>query len=128
MLTIYIRKKSLPDSNYVSRIAPARVVATERVQATPCPMEKSSIEVVIDIFDDEEGTRSESEPRVVGVYSDCCICLREFEQDDTCGVTILNACSHRFHSACIIPWFDENKTCPICRTHVNVVTCTMCRH
>lgn len=78
---------------------------------------------MIDIFDDEGGTRSQ--PRIVGVNSDCCICLRELEQDDICGVTILNTCGHRFHSTCIIPWFDENTTCPICRTHVNVMTCTM---
>lgn len=42
MLTICIRKKSLPDSNYVSRIAPAHVVG---VQAAPCPVENSAIEV-----------------------------------------------------------------------------------
>lgn len=27
-------------------------------------------------------------------------------------------CDHFFHIDCIVPWFKEQKTCPICGSHV----------
>lgn len=48
------------------------------------------------------------------------------ESDDVCticqdgyvanvSVRRLNACGHRFHQACIDPWFATNVRCPVCR-------------
>jgi hypothetical protein len=43
----------------------------------------------------------------------CSICLDEIEA----GSSILKlSCEHVYHSACIIRWYTENNTCPICRT------------
>ena len=31
---------------------------------------------------------------------------------------MLISCAHRFHEACISNWFNENTTCPICKSEV----------
>ncbi|KAJ5888633.1 hypothetical protein N7495_008674 [Penicillium taxi] len=28
-------------------------------------------------------------------------------------------CGHWFHTECILPWVERNKTCPICRSHID---------
>nr|XP_009771663.1 PREDICTED: E3 ubiquitin-protein ligase Os03g0188200-like [Nicotiana sylvestris] len=89
-----------------------RYVTTERARA----INKSGVEVVIDIPDEIKGTNS-----------DCCICLGEFDEqeddDDDMSEVILVACCHRFHAACITPWLlvPENETCPFCRTYVTAL-------
>ncbi|KAL5977620.1 hypothetical protein ACLOJK_041518 [Asimina triloba] len=43
-------------------------------------------------------------------HHDCSICLEE------CSVAMKMPCSHAFHYACILKWFNSGKTtCPICR-------------
>ena len=47
----------------------------------------------------------------------CCICL----DDINLGVeTILLPCGHIFHCDCILKWFKENNTCPMCRFEIKV--------
>jgi len=33
-------------------------------------------------------------------------------------------CGHNFHKKCILPWIQENNTCPLCRSYV--IQCEMC--
>lgn len=43
---------------------------------------------------------------------DCIICLDKYVKDDT---LIELSCHHNFHEACILPWINDNNTCPHCR-------------
>jgi hypothetical protein len=50
----------------------------------------------------------------------CSICYSEMSEpnpntpDD--GTYTLPECTHRFHTACIVPWFRTDNTCPYCRS------------
>ena len=45
-------------------------------------------------------------------YSDCRICLKEYELKDYVALT---QCNHNFHSWCIAEWMDKNNYCPLCK-------------
>ncbi|KAM0999589.1 hypothetical protein ACFX15_006082 [Malus domestica] len=49
-------------------------------------------------------------------YTDCAICLGEFEDGE--WIKELPKCSHEFHIACIDIWFASHSNCPICRSQV----------
>ncbi|CAN4088397.1 unnamed protein product [Withania somnifera] len=49
--------------------------------------------------------------------SDCSICIAEIKKGEMC--VILHPCCHGFHVNCVRPWFEDNDTCPLCRTTVN---------
>ncbi|XP_020207127.1 E3 ubiquitin-protein ligase RNF149 isoform X4 [Cajanus cajan] len=45
----------------------------------------------------------------------CAVCLEDFGQEKQ----IMNlSCSHKYHSACLIPWLQAHPHCPYCRTPV----------
>jgi len=45
----------------------------------------------------------------------CCICLDEYE----CGDTLTRMpCRHDFHTDCIGPWLERNRSCPLCKQDV----------
>lgn len=44
---------------------------------------------------------------------DCNICFNKFSQDDFECVR-LKKCFHYYHYSCIISWFNQKQTCPIC--------------
>ena len=52
----------------------------------------------------------------------CSICSQEFSVGQI--VRKVSSCGHFFHQACIDRWFEENSTCPICRTNLNSVEST----
>merc|ERR1719487_136097 len=52
------------------------------------------------------------------VDNTCRICLCEYEDGD--NVRML-PCLHKFHPACVDRWLAKNKTCPICKTAIDVV-------
>ena len=60
----------------------------------------------------EEGLK----PFYKSVYGECSICLEDMEK---CPWISLVSCSHKFHTACIKPWFKSQEggfaTCPLCR-------------
>ncbi|KAJ4841266.1 hypothetical protein Tsubulata_041193, partial [Turnera subulata] len=44
---------------------------------------------------------------------DCTICAHSFvEGEKVIGL----ACSHSFHRECIMTWFEDRDTCPLCRS------------
>lgn len=45
----------------------------------------------------------------------CAVCLEDFQQDEE----VMNlSCSHKYHSACLLPWLEAHPHCPYCRTIV----------
>jgi len=42
----------------------------------------------------------------------CPICSEDFEVGQT---QLCMPCNHFYHEACVVPWLDAKKTCPICR-------------
>ena len=42
----------------------------------------------------------------------CVICMCDFEEEEPVKKLI---CSHYFHEACIMKWFEAHSTCPICK-------------
>ena len=52
----------------------------------------------------------------------CSICSQEFSVGQI--IRKVSSCGHFFHQACIDRWFEENSTCPICRTNLNSVEST----
>ena len=45
----------------------------------------------------------------------CSICQMDYGDKDRC---IQLPCGHHFHPNCIMTWFSENDTCPLCRERV----------
>lgn len=67
------------------------------------------------------------------IHTYCSICLNDLiDTNKTTSVRILK-CMHMFHAECIDNWFvikNMNKTqpiltCPVCKTHVNVINTTL---
>lgn len=48
-------------------------------------------------------------------FTECPICLSEWDDDDI--IIVLN-CGHCFHRHCIACWFDSERTCAFCRQDV----------
>ena len=44
---------------------------------------------------------------------DCAICQEPIQIGQS--IRMLRHCTHRFHRACIDPWFENHPTCPTCR-------------
>ena len=42
----------------------------------------------------------------------CSVCLFDIKMEEE---TILVPCGHLYHSPCILDWFKQNNTCPVCR-------------
>ncbi|KAG6600727.1 putative RING-H2 finger protein ATL19, partial [Cucurbita argyrosperma subsp. sororia] len=53
---------------------------------------------------------------VAAKYTDCAICLEEFENGEDCQIFVV--CKHIFHYSCIQRWLRRNMTCPICRSPI----------
>ena len=48
-------------------------------------------------------------------YNACPICLCHISQEH-----ITTECNHAFHTNCIDGWMENNDSCPVCRTILNV--------
>ncbi|KAJ0084869.1 hypothetical protein Patl1_30923 [Pistacia atlantica] len=51
-------------------------------------------------------------------WSECVICLEEFEEGDDCSV--LSECKHIYHKACIDKWVIQERHCPVCRSSASI--------
>jgi len=47
----------------------------------------------------------------------CSICTEDFIH--VVGIGAQLSCSHRFHTSCLKPWIERNRTCPLCRHSIN---------
>ncbi|MCL7027001.1 hypothetical protein MKW94_001512 [Papaver nudicaule] len=45
----------------------------------------------------------------------CVICMEKFEART---VVTYMPCSHMFHEYCLVPWLQENHSCPLCRFEI----------
>lgn len=45
----------------------------------------------------------------------CSICLSDIYNND---ILFTTDCKHSFHTPCILPWFANNHSCPICRQKI----------
>jgi E3 ubiquitin-protein ligase RNF115/126 len=46
----------------------------------------------------------------------CPICSEDFKE----GITVTQIqCSHFFHDACVLPWLEMKRSCPICRFEIS---------
>lgn len=45
----------------------------------------------------------------------CAICLEEFSEGQELRVI---SCLHEFHRACVDPWLQQNRTCPLCMFNI----------
>ncbi|RDX67996.1 putative E3 ubiquitin-protein ligase RHY1A, partial [Mucuna pruriens] len=47
----------------------------------------------------------------------CSVCLEDFGQEQQ----VMNlSCSHKYHSACLLPWLAAHPHCPYCRTPIHL--------
>ncbi|KAK7256830.1 hypothetical protein RIF29_30358 [Crotalaria pallida] len=66
---------------------------------------------------------------------DCPICLQGFhhnnksidnggddDDDDNDSEAYATRCNHVFHQQCILPWFQNNRSCPLCRHRMPLLT------
>lgn len=51
-----------------------------------------------------------------GLKEECLICFNKFVNKAV--VFVLN-CGHIFHKDCVIPWFERDRRCPLCRKDVD---------
>ena len=51
---------------------------------------------------------------VAGLHENCPVCLELMEVN----CVRLPLCRHCFHRGCLILWFENNSTCPLCRSAV----------
>ncbi|OQR92323.1 hypothetical protein ACHHYP_03832 [Achlya hypogyna] len=63
-------------------------------------------------FDVESPTSSESSDAPCDAGDACAICMTEFESDES---VLKMSCAHSFHEDCIVHWFEQKLTCPLCR-------------
>ena len=49
-------------------------------------------------------------------HNTCSICITSIGDTNTCALD----CGHSFHYNCLFTWNTQNRTCPICRTEVNI--------
>lgn len=52
------------------------------------------------------------------MHESCHICLCDFENGQE--LYRLTTCKHDFHTACLQPWVEKHKTCPVCRQDISV--------
>ncbi|KAL2324433.1 hypothetical protein Fmac_023491 [Flemingia macrophylla] len=45
----------------------------------------------------------------------CAVCLEDFVEEQE---VMKLSCSHKYHSACLLPWLQAHPHCPYCRTPV----------
>ena len=48
----------------------------------------------------------------------CAICREMFSSGESAKRL---ACTHLYHSKCILKWFDRNQSCPICRRQLVLI-------
>ncbi|CAA7049656.1 unnamed protein product [Microthlaspi erraticum] len=100
-----------------TRTSPTELPPETIHHQTPQPqqdIETGTREVLIfkDIKDDEEEERG-SGKRI------CPICLEEYKDDHE--IRRLKKCGHVFHRFCVDSWLVRDRSCPSCRSSVDLI-------
>lgn len=68
---------------------------------------------------DEKIKKLKKEKYVKGKFSEdkCIICQYEYKVDEK---LIILPCNHNYHLECIIEWLKKEKTCPFCKSEINI--------
>jgi E3 ubiquitin-protein ligase BIG BROTHER-like protein len=68
---------------------------------------------------EEKIQKLKKEKYVKGKFSEdkCIICQYEYKIDEQ---LIILPCKHNFHLECIIEWLKKEKTCPFCKSEINI--------
>jgi hypothetical protein len=53
---------------------------------------------------------------IVSIPEECTICLESQKEKE---LTVLR-CKHTFHQKCTLKWFQNKRTCPICRKYIPI--------
>ncbi len=53
--------------------------------------------------------------------SEKCTCAICFEEKEIKDLTILNNCSHRYCSTCILKWCEKENSCPQCKKRITML-------
>uniref|UniRef100_K3WHV7 RING-type domain-containing protein n=1 Tax=Globisporangium ultimum (strain ATCC 200006 / CBS 805.95 / DAOM BR144) TaxID=431595 RepID=K3WHV7_GLOUD len=80
-------------------------IRSQSEQRGPPPTSKSFLDTLPSKIWDSDANRSEK-------YTDCAICLSEYETKDQ---VISLPCGHVFHKDCGMHWLVEHNVCPTCR-------------
>jgi hypothetical protein len=85
------------------------------------PVARSSLNIGINIREfvnrriNALGIEGLDELKVEDETQICVICLDKFVEEPQKAAVALE-CEHIFHRNCLLPWFEEHQSCPICRT------------
>jgi len=68
---------------------------------------------------EEKIKKLKKEKYAKGKFSEdkCIICQYEYKTDEQ---LIILPCNHNFHLECIIEWLKKEKTCPFCKSEINI--------
>ena len=50
-----------------------------------------------------------------GKDKECVVCMNEYQQGEK---LLVLTCFHRFHYECVLKWFADNSSCPVCRVKI----------
>eukprot|EP00697_Spironema_sp_BW2_P013675 gnl/Spiro4/3895_TR1927_c0_g1_i1.p2 gnl/Spiro4/3895_TR1927_c0_g1~~gnl/Spiro4/3895_TR1927_c0_g1_i1.p2 ORF type:complete len:196 (+),score=50.07 gnl/Spiro4/3895_TR1927_c0_g1_i1:86-589(+) len=98
-----------------------RSLAHSRATPTSGGMDAAMYENLLSLDDNVRGrgVSAAAQRRIATVTvttaAPCQICLEDLKAGDRAKKL---PCSHMFHDKCISKWFDEHRTCPVCRFEV----------
>ena len=50
----------------------------------------------------------------------CSICLSNIDTNSNSNIIIITDCNHIFHASCLLPWANNNNSCPNCRKTISL--------
>ena len=51
---------------------------------------------------------------------DCPICMEPLNNGAVNGNYTIQQCSHVYHTECIMYWYQQNTSCPLCRVNTGI--------
>ncbi|EDV22604.1 uncharacterized protein TRIADDRAFT_59008 [Trichoplax adhaerens] len=76
---------------------------------------KSSLHSLQTLIRSDNSDYSHTTTRVAVDEPTCPICLETFLSGEDIRIT---PCQHEFHKKCVDLWFEENYTCPLCKSNI----------
>ncbi len=124
----YIIKNNLPNREVYQRIVTRLEDVVDLMDVVASP-EALSMETIYEVMNINMDKYDPPTPSILDAcvtftcqekIEDCCsICLCPFEEKEQVKKL---TCHHFFHHDCIMTWFKNNSTCPICKSSLKVET------